>query len=68
MTPLNPSLVVILALPNTFVKDLKLTKLSIVTSPHTPQFPHSEWTNVLTRTMVNLDHVLSGTHAISNDN
>ena len=43
-------------------------KLSILTSPCTPQFPHSEWTSVLTGAMVNLDHVLLGMHAISNDN
>ena len=52
----------------TYAKDLKYTKLSILTSPHTPQFPNSKWVNVIIRVMVNLDHVLSGTFAVFNDN
>ena len=67
-TPLNASLTATLALLKLYAQDLKLTKSSILTSPRTPQFPHSEWTSVLTGAMVNLDHVLSGMHAISNDN
>ena len=43
-------------------------KSSILTSPHAPQLPHSEWTSILAGTMVNLDHVLLAMHAISNDN
>ena len=50
-----------------YVQDLKLTKLSILTSPHAPQFPHSEWASVLTGMMVNLNHVLSGMHTVSNN-
>ena len=57
-----------LALLRLYAQDLKLTKLSILTSPHMPQFPHSEWTSVLTGVMVNLDHVLLGMHAVSNNN
>ena len=61
MTPLNPSLTATLAL-------LKLTKALVLTSPQEPQFPHSEWLNILMGTMVNLDHVLLGMHAVSNNN
>lgn len=67
-TPLNPSLTATLALLKLFAKDPKLTKSSIITSPRAPQFPHSEWVSILTGTMVNLNHVLSGTHDISTDN
>ena len=67
-TPLNASLTATLALLKLYAQDLKLTKSSILTSPCTPQFPHSEWTSVLTGVMVNLNHVLSGMHAVSNDN
>ena len=51
-----------------YVQDPKVMKSSILTSPHVPQFPHSEWASILTGTMVNLDHVLSGMHTVSNDN
>ena len=57
-----------LTLLKLYAQDLKLTKLSILTSPCTPQFPHSERTSILTGVMVNLNHVLSGMHAISNNN
>ena len=67
-TPLNVSLTATLTLLKLYAQDLKLTKSSILTSPCTPQFPHSEWTSVLTGAMVNLDHVLLGMHAVSNDN
>ena len=59
---LNMSLTAMLA------QDPKVTKSSILTSPRTPQFPYSKWASILTGTMVNLDHVLSGMHAVSNDN
>ena len=52
----------------TYAKDLKYTKSSILTSPHAPQFPNSEWANVIIGAMVDLDHVLSGAFAVSNDN
>lgn len=67
-TPLNPSLTATLGLLKLYAQDLKLTKSSILTSPRAPQFPHSEWASILTGAMVNLDHVLSGMHAVSNDN
>ena len=48
-----------LDLLRTYAKDLKFTKSSILTLPHAPQFPNSEWTNVIIRAMVDLDHVIS---------
>ena len=52
----------------TYAKDLKFTKSSILTLLHAPQFPNSEWTNVIIRAMVDLDHVISGFFSISIDN
>jgi hypothetical protein len=57
-----------LELLRTYAKDLKFTKSSILTSPHAPQFPNSEWTNIIIGAMVDLDHVISGSFAVSNDN
>ena len=57
-----------LELLRAYAKDLKFTKLSILTAPFAPQFPSSEWTNVITGAMVDLDHVLSGGFAVASDN
>ena len=57
--PLNANLTAMLALPKLHAQDLKLTKVSILTSSCAPQFPHSEWPSVLIGAMVNFDHVLS---------
>jgi len=57
-----------LELLRTYSKDLKFTKSSILTSPFAPQFPSSEWSNVITGSMVDLDHVLSGGFAVASDN
>jgi hypothetical protein len=57
-----------LELLRTYAKDLKFTKSSILTSPFAPQFPSSEWSNVITGAMVDLDHVLSGGFAVASDN
>ena len=67
-TPLNMSLTATLALLKLYAQDLKLTRVLILTSPCTPQFPHLEWMSVLTGVMVNLNHVFSGMHAVSNNN
>ena len=64
-TPLNPSLTTTLTLLKLFMQD---PKVSILTSPQVPQFPHSEWLNILMGMMVNLNHVLLGMHTVSNDN
>jgi hypothetical protein len=57
-----------LELLRTYARDLKFTKLSILTSPFAPQFLSSEWSNVITGSMVDLDHVLSGGFAVASDN
>ena len=51
-----------------YAKDLKFTKSSILTSVNVPQFPNSEWSNIITGAMVDLDHVISGSFAVSSDN
>ena len=51
-----------------FARDLKFAKSSVINSSHAPPFPHSEWTNVIAGTMVDLDHVISGSFAVTNDN
>ena len=68
VTPLNTNLTAMLTLLKLYTQDLKLMKLSILTSPCVPQLFHLEWPRVLTGVMVNLDHVLLGMHTISNDN
>ena len=67
-TPLNASLTATLTLLKLYAQDIKLVKSLILTSPHAPQFPHSEWVSVLTGMMVNLNHVLLGMHAVYNNN
>ena len=68
-TPLNTNLTAMLALLKLYTQDLKLIKSSILTSFCVPQLSHKlEWLSILTGVMVNLDHVLSGMHTISNDN
>jgi hypothetical protein len=51
-----------------YARDTKLTKSSILTSASAPQFPNSEWSNVIIGAMVDLDHVISGSFAVSSDN
>jgi hypothetical protein len=65
---LNGSLESTLKLLRVFAKDLKFAKLSVINSVHVPPFPNSEWSNILMGSMVDLDHVISGGFAITNDN
>jgi hypothetical protein len=51
-----------------YAKDVKLTKSSLLTAANAPQFPNSEWSNVIIGAMVDLDHVISGSFAVSSDN
>jgi hypothetical protein len=51
-----------------YVRDLKFTKSSILTAANAPQFPNSEWSNIITGAMVDLNHVISGSFAVSSDN
>jgi hypothetical protein len=50
-----------------YATDPKKAKRSLTNSPICPEFPESEWTNVLAGRAVNLDHVLSGYYSISNN-
>src|ERR1700689_3204977 len=49
-------------------RDLNFTKSSVINSPCAPPFPHSEWSNIIAGSMVDLDHIISGSFAITNDN
>jgi len=50
-----------------FARDLKYTKSSVINSFKCPQFPDSEWTNLLAGRSIDLDHVLSGLFSVSQD-
>ena len=65
---LEGSLEKTLKLLQLFAKDLKFAKSSVINSARAPAFPHSEWTNIIAGSMVDLDHVISGSFAVSNDN
>jgi hypothetical protein len=50
-----------------FGRDLKFTLLTVVNSFDCPQFPESEWKNILAGRAVNLDHVLSSLFSVSQE-
>jgi hypothetical protein len=50
-----------------FARDLKFSKSSVVNSLTCPQFPESEWTNLLSGRAVDLDHVLSSLFTVTQD-
>ncbi|EDR05137.1 uncharacterized protein LACBIDRAFT_329907 [Laccaria bicolor S238N-H82] len=62
------SFIITLELLKLYAIDPKGTKHSLVNSPTCPEFPDSEWTNILARRAVNLDAVLSGYYSTSNNN
>ena len=64
---LSPSLAQTQASLENFSRDLKLAKVSLLNSPRLPQFPDTEWTNLLSGRAVDLDHVLAGQYSISQD-
>ena len=66
-TVLSPSLDRSLKLLQLYAVDPKKAKRSLTNSPTCPEFPDSEWTNVLAGRAVNLDHVLSGYYSVSNN-
>jgi len=49
------------------VINLKGMKCSLVNSLTCPEFPDSEWTNILAGRAINLDAVLSGYYSTSNN-
>jgi hypothetical protein len=65
---LPKSLKTMLTLLQAFSQDLKFTKSPILNSRHALPFPSSEWSNIITRVMVNLNHVILGSFTVSNDN
>jgi hypothetical protein len=65
---LSESLEATLTLLRAFARDPKFTKSSILNSGHAPPFPSSEWSNIIAGSMVDLDHVISGSFAVRNDN
>ena len=64
---LEGSLRTTLKLLKIFARDLKFAKSSVINSSCAPPFPHSEWTNIIAGTMVDLDHVISGSFAVTNE-
>ena len=65
---LDGSLANTLKLLKAFARDLKFAKSLVINSSQAPPFPHSEWSNIVAGTMVNLDHVISGSFTVTNDN
>lgn len=64
---LSPSLSKSLELLKLYAIDPKGTKRSLINSPSCPEFPDSEWTNVLAGRAINLDAVLTGYYSTSNN-
>ena len=65
---LDGSLTRTLKLLKAFPRDHKFTKSSIINSLQAPPFSHLEWLNIIAGTMVDLDHVISRSFAVTNDN
>jgi len=65
---LSPSLQKTQSLLANFARDLKRAKTSLLNCGKSyPQFPDSEWGNLLGGKSVDFDHVLSGMYSISHD-
>lgn len=64
---LSSSLAETLRLLILYADDPKAAKRSITNSPSCPEFPNSEWTNLLAGRAVNLDAVFSGYFSTSNN-
>jgi len=62
---LGDSLESMLELLRIFAQDLKFTKLSVINSAHAPPFLHLEWLNIIMGSMVNLNHIISGSFAVT---
>ena len=67
-TVLRDSLAKTLKLIEAYTVDPKATKRSLINEPDCPEFPDSEWKNVITGRAVNLDAVLSGQLSTTQDN
>ena len=64
---LSPSLQQTQAVLENFSHDPKFAKTSLLNSARLPQFPDSEWTNLIARRAVDLDHVLAGQYSVNHD-
>jgi hypothetical protein len=64
---LSPSLLRTQAALENFSRDPKLAKTSLLNSARLPQFPDSEWTNLITGRAVDLDHVLASQYSVAHD-
>ena len=67
LVTLSPSLTATLDLLKLYAVDPKGTKRSLINSPTCPEFPDSEWTNILAGHAVNLNVVLIGYYSTSNN-
>ena len=67
-TVLRDTLSKTLKLIEAYTVDPKATKQSLVNKPDCPEFPDSEWKNIISGRAVNLDTVLSGQLSTTQDN
>ena len=67
-TTLRDTLAKTLKLIEIYTIDPKATKRSLVNEPDCPEFPDSEWKNIISGRAVNLDAVLSGQLLTIQDN
>ena len=65
---LRDALAKTLQLIEVYTIDPKATKQSLVNEPDCPEFPDSEWKNIIAGRAVNLDAVLSGQLSTTHDN
>jgi hypothetical protein len=66
-TVLRDSLAKTLRLIEAYTIDPKATKRSLINEPDCPEFPDSEWKNIISGRAVNLDAVLSGQLSTTQD-
>jgi hypothetical protein len=64
---LSPSLMQTQTILENFSRDPKLAKSSLHNSARLPQFPDSEWANLIAGRAVDLDHVLAAQYSIAHD-
>lgn len=65
--PLSPSLEQTHTLIENYTRDIKAAKASLYVAPRLPQFPNSEWSNLLCGRAIDLGHVLAGTYSINHE-
>jgi hypothetical protein len=66
-TVLRDTLAKTLKLVEAYTIDPKATKRSLINEPDCPEFPDSEWKNIISGRAVNLDSVLSGQLSTTHD-